>query len=413
MPILTYGINHKTAPISIREKWSFNDSQALEALQQIKHQSAMNEAVILSTCNRTEIYTTEKNQRALSAWLKKREPQRHRELQQYAYAYSGLDAIQHVMRVASGLDSMVLGEPQIFGQIKQAYQLACDVGTVGECLQQLFPSIFSASKTIRHQTNISKNSVSLAYVTLQIAKRIFSSLKSCRVLFIGTGEIIALITTYFSKQKMQQCIVAGRDIEKVQQLIDPSLGHAIRIADIPQYIKSVDIVISATASQLPILGKGMIESTLKQRKHRPMLMIDLAVPRDIEPEVAELEDVYLYNIDDLQNLIQQNKRHRESAAKQAEAMIHLQSEHYLKQLRILNSSTLISRYRQQVEKLRDHELQKALCELEKGQTPQIVLQNMARNLSNKLMHQPTAKLRQAAYDNQVDLLLSAKELLDL
>ena len=413
MPLLTYGINHKTAPISIREKWSFNHSQAIEALEHIKKQSAMNEAIILSTCNRTEIYTIEENRPALASWLQLREPAQHQQLQQYAYAYNGLDAIQHAMRVASGLDSMILGEPQIFGQMKQAYQMACDVGTVGHRLQQLFPPIFAASKTIRHNTNISKNSVSLAYVVFQVAKRIFSSLENCCALLIGCGEMIELIATHMNKQKTQKIIMAGRNIEKAQALADPHEGHAIRINDIPQYIKSADIVISATASPLPILGKGMIESTLRQKKHRPMLMIDLAVPRDIEPEVAALKDVYLYNIDDLQNLIKQNLKNRESAAKQAEVMITWQAEHYFKQLRILKSSDMISHYRHQIELLRDQELQKALHAIEQGHDAKVVLRNMARHLCNKIMHQPTAKLRQAAYDNKLDLLLLAKELFDL
>lgn len=413
MPILTYGINHKATPISVREKWSFNDTQALKALQQIKQQCAMNEAMILSTCNRTEIYTTEENTQALDSWLKQREPSQHQELEQYAYAYHGLDAIQHIMRVASGLDSMVLGEPQIFGQIKRAYQLACDAGTIGDRFQQLFPSVFSASKIIRHNTDITKNAVSLAYVIIQVAQRIFSSLDNCRVLLVGSGEMMELVATHFNQQKTAQLIIAGRNIEKARQLADPYQALAIRIGDIPQYIKSIDIVISATASPLPILGKGMVESALKAKRHRPMLMVDLAVPRDIEADVAELEDVYLYNIDELQNLIEQNMKHRESAAKQAETMVTLQAEHYFKQLRILNSGDMITRYRQQAESLRDQELQKALVELNHGNTPEEALRNMARNLTNKLMHQPTIKLRQAAYDNEIDLLLLARKLFDL
>lgn len=413
MTILTYGINHKTAPISIREKWSFSNAQALEALHDIKQKSAMNEAVILSTCNRTEIYTLEDNATALNAWLKQRKIDRHNELQSYTYSYRGLEAIQHIMRVASGLDSMVLGEPQIFGQIKQAYQIACEAGTVGQHLQHLFPSIFSVSKTIRHNTGLSKNAVSLAYVIVQVARRIFSALDKCRILLVGSGEMIDLVATHFSKHQSHQMIIASRNIEKAQQLAEPHNALAIRIGDIPQYIKSVDIVVSATASQLPILGKGMVESALKIKKHRPMLMIDLAVPRDIESEVAELEDVYLYNIDDLQNLIQQNMKHRESAAKQAETMIALEADHYLKQLRVFNSGDIITQYRQQAEALRDEELQKALFELERGRMPEAVLRNFARNLTNKLIHHPTTQLRDASYHNDIESLLLAKKLLDL
>ncbi len=413
MPLFTYGINHKTAPIAIREQWGFNKTQVLETLCQMKHHGAMNEAVILSTCNRTEIYTTETHDSALTSWLKECRHHDYRKIKPHAYSYHGLDAIEHAMRVASGLDSMILGEPQILGQMKQAYQLACQAGTVGAHFQRLFPSIFSASKNIRHNTDIGKNAISLAYVIFQIAQRIYTSLETCRLLLIGSGEMIDLVATYFSKQKTLPLIIAGRNLERTQAFAASYQGHAICMGDIPQYMQSVDIVVSATASQLPIIGKGMMERTLKRKKRRPLLMVDLALPRDIEPEVAELEDIYLYNMDDLQKVIWQNKKHRESAAKQAEAMLLLQAEHYFKQLRILNAQDVIACYRQQVEALRDQALQKALEELRRGTMAECVLQKMAYSLSNKVMHQPTTALRQAAYENQTDLLLLAKTLFGL
>ncbi len=414
MPLLAYGINHKTAPISIREKWSFDTKQTADALRDMQAFTAVNEAVLLSTCNRTEIYTVQENHSALESWLNNRPSVKQLDLTPYRYYYCGFDAIRHLIRVASGLDSMILGEPQIFGQIKQAYQLACDVGTVGQHLQHIFPAIFAASKDIRNNTAISNNPVSLAYVIVQLAKRIFTSLENCRVLLVGAGEMMELITTHLHSHGIHQITVANRHVEKASRLATPLHGCAIRIGDIPAYIKDIDIVISATASQLPILGKGMMESALKLKKYRrPVFMVDLAVPRDIEPEVAQLEDVYLYNIDDLQTVISQNMKNRETAAKQAEALVEIQAKHYLQQLRILDSSDIITRYRKQMDQLRDQELQKALQQLKRGQNAEETLNAMARNLTNKIMHQPTIKLRQAAYNNQLDLLLFAKELFEL
>jgi glutamyl-tRNA reductase len=413
MPILTYGINHKTAPIAIREKWRFNDVQATSMLQAIKHKSAMNEAVILSTCNRTEIYTLADHQPALQSWLQDWQPLGQAELAKHAYRHQGIDAVEHVMRVASGLDSMVLGEPQILGQMKRAYQLACQAGTVGKHLQQLFPRIFSASKAIRHETSISQSAVSIAYASVQIAQRIFSDLSHCRVLLVGSGEMMALVATHLEAQNVQQLTIASRHRESAQQLAAQYGAAAIRIGDIPQHLHSVDFMITATASQLPIIGKGMIESVLKQKKRRPMLMIDLAVPRDIEPEVSQLEDVYLYNLDDLQDMINANLKNRQRAAKQAEIMVGIHAEHYFKQLSVLNASDLITRYRQQVERLGEEVLQKGLADIAQGEDAAMVLPAVVRRLTNKILHQPTKELRQAAYENNMDLMLMMKKIYDL
>lgn len=406
MPIVTYGIN-QSVPIQLRERWTFSDAQALDTLAELKHDAAMNEAVILSTCNRTEIYTTRPNLVRLENWLNRKG---HQAWQEYAYSFSGQQALEHAIRVACGLDSMVAGEPQIFGQIKQAYKLACQVGMVGPQLQQLFPAIFSASKTIRHTTKVTQHSSSLAHVIVQLAKRIFSSLENCRVLLVGSGEMTHLIAHHLVNEKVSSLVVASRRVEKAQAMADAYQGIGIRMADIPEQIKSIDIVISATASQLPLIGKGMMERAIKQKKHRPTLMIDLAVPRDIEPEVAELEDVYLYNLDDLEHLLEKNKKEHQSALAQAETMVSLQAEAYLKQLRILEATDLITRYRQQTERVRDVALQKAHEALSRGKDPRAVLEQFARNLTNKLMHQPTQQIRQAAYENETDLLMLVRRL---
>ena len=413
MPILTFGINHKTAPLALREQMAFNTENMPATLQQLLNKPAINEAVLISTCNRTEIYTAIDNPSILLDWFSQQNNAHPDNIKQFCYSYQGMHAVKHLMRVATGLDSMVLGEPQILGQIKLAYKIACDAGTVGSHLQQLFPAVFCASKEIRHQTNIGKNPVSLAFATVHQAKKIFSTLKTCTVLFVGSGETIELTAAYFKKQGVKRIIIAGRNIDKTAITAKQFAAEPIQIGSIPNYLNDVNIIVSATASQLPIIGKGMIESMFKQQKRRPLFMADLAMPRDIEPETAELEDVYLYNLDDLNMIIKKNQKNRSEAAAQAEALVSLQAEHYMRQLRITDASDMIRQYREQLSEIRDQELAKALQQLNKGQNPYEVLSTFAHGLTNKCLHKPTLKLRQAASDQNMELIMLAKYLFDL
>lgn len=413
MPLITYGINHKTAPLDIREQLAFTPSTTPDALQALLDHKASNEAVILSTCNRTEIYAHASTQQALEDWLRRYQNLGELDLSPFSYTYTGVHAIQHVMRVASGLDSMVMGEPQILGQMKQAFTLAQDTGTVGQQFNRLFPAVFAATKQIRHETNIGASPVSLAYATVQLAKQIFADCSKCTVLLVGAGDITELVATHCHSLGLHKMIIANRTVEKARTLADPLHAHAIRIGDIPAYIQDVDIVITATASQLPIIGKGMIENAIKHKKRRPIFIADLAVPRDVEPQVAELEDIYLYNIDDLQNIIEQNYKNRERAAAQAETMIQIQADNYIRQLRVLDAADMIRAYRQQLETLRDDAVTKALNELAQGQNPRDVIDKLGNTLTNKMLHKPTIKLRKAAHDNQLDVLMLAKDLFDL
>ena len=410
--LVAYGINHRTAPIEIRERLAFSAEGAASALKALHQSTSVNEVVLLSTCNRTEFYTSTESSPALKLWLQSYGASND-DITPYCYQYAEIEAVQHLLRVASGLDSMVLGEPQILGQMKQAFQLACETGTVGPKMRHLFPAVFSASKKIRTQTAIGKNPVSLAYAVVQLASRIFSDLKQCNVLLIGAGETIELVATHLYGKGVHNLTIANRTLEKASVLSEQFQAKAIRIGDIPEALAAADIVVTATASQLPILGKGLLESTLKRRKRRPMLMADLAVPRDIEPEVGEIEDVYLYNIDDLQLTIAQNLKDREEAAIQAEEMVKMQALHYVRQLRVLRASDMIRQYRNQAEQLRDQELEKACEYLLKKKDPQAALAYLARNLTNKMIHSPTVKLRDAAYQEDVDLLLFAKDLFEL
>lgn len=410
MSILAYGINHHSAPIAIREKLAFDLTCLPNTLQNLVQLPAVNEAVILSTCNRTEIYTNATQPETVQHWLAEQKSLSHFNIEPYCFKHEGQDAVKHIMRVASGLDSMILGEPQVLGQMKQAYQLASDAGTVGMQLKNLFPAVFAASKIIRTQTNIGAHAVSLAYTIVQLSKHIYDQLTDCRVLFIGAGETIDLIATYLHQHKVKQIIVANRTVEKAAQIAGPIGAQIISMRDIPNYLKESDIVISATASQLPILGKGMIETALKQKKQRPLFLVDLAVPRDIEPEVAHLENVYLYNLDDLQKIISDNLKNRKAAAEQAEALIELQASHYLQHMRLQSAQDIIVHYRKKLENLSQHESQKALLQLQSGLSPQLIIEQLGYNLINKIMHEPTIQLRDAAKNTDYELITLAKKL---
>lgn len=413
MYLLAYGINHKSAPLYVRERLAFHPEQTPKMLQALISREAVNEAVLLSTCNRTEIYTASNDGSAIKEWLAKEPRLSGQYISSFCYQYQDAEMVRHLMRVASGLDSMVLGEPQIFGQIKQAYSIACDAGTVGNRLGHLFPAVFAASKQVRTQTAIGNNPVSMAYAVVQLARRIFSDLTQCKILLVGAGETIELVSTHLYGQGARQLIIANRTVERAQKLATQFQARAIRIGDVPACLTDIDIVVTATASQLPILGKGTLESALRQRKRRPIFMADLAMPRDIEPEVSELEDIYLYNLDNLQSVISQNLKNREEAARQAETMVEMQTTHYMRQLRVINAGDMIRNFREQVENVRDQELAKALEHFERSQNPQTALASLAHSLTNKIMHQPTVKLREAAYHEQLDLLLLMKDLFDL
>lgn len=413
MSLLALGINHKTAPINIREHLALAAHETKNTLEELMQKPAINEAMILSTCNRTEIYSISDNNQALENWFHNKIAPFEHDTHHLMYRHTDLQAVRHIMRVASGLDSMVLGEPQIFGQMKEAFSLACEVGAAGQRLKHLIPNVFSICKQIRHTTDIGKNPVTFAYATVQLAKQIFSKLSDCKVLLIGAGETIGLVGRHLQNQGARQFFVANRTLQKAELLAKDLQAHAIRIGDIPAYLADMDIVISATASQLPIIGKGLLETVLKKRKRKPMFMVDLAVPRDIEAEIAKLADVYLYNIDDLQQITLQNFSNREQAAKEAEALINIQAEHYLRELQIFNAGDMISRFRQQLESIGDHEIQKAKLKIQNGADATQTIEMLARNLLNKFMHHPTIKLREAAYHDRMDTILFIKEFFNL
>ncbi len=416
MTLLAFGINHKTAPVEIRERVAFSPERMPEALLGLTSQGAINEAAILSTCNRTELYCGLHGDdfSPVIEWFREFHGLEREEVEPYIYAYPDREAVRHMLRVASGLDSLVLGEPQILGQMKQAYSTADEAGAIGRQLNRLFQHTFSVAKQVRTDTAIGASPVSVAFAAVSLSRQIFSDLGEHTALLIGAGETIELVARHLHESGIERIIIANRTVEKAHVLAAEFGGYAIALSEIPEHLHEADIVISSTASPLPILGKGAVESALKQRKHRPMFMVDIAVPRDIETEVGELEDVFLYTVDDLQEVIEEGLRSRKEAAEQAEEIIDTQVSHFMGWLRSLDSVETIRLFRRHGEGVRDQVLEQYLAQLRKGaKSPEQLMQEMARQLTNKLMHAPCAQMKQAGFDGRNELLDAARELFDI
>lgn len=415
MAFLALGINHKTASVDIRERVAFTPEQMVSALQQLCRQQPNREAAILSTCNRSELYLEQETADAESVlrWLADYHQLNLDDLRAAAYIHQDEAAVRHMMRVACGLDSMVLGEPQILGQMKSSYAVAREAGTVGSLLGRLFQATFSTAKTVRTDTAIGENPVSVAFAAVSLAKQIFANLSKSQALLIGAGETITLVARHLHEQGVKRIVVANRTLERASQLAEQFGAHAVLLSDIPQELVHSDIVISSTASQLPILGKGAVESALKQRRHKPIFMVDIAVPRDIEPEVGELDDVYLYSVDDLHEVIEENIKSRQGAAQAAEEMVLNGTGEFMQRLRELAAVDVLKAFRQQAERLRDEELHKARRALANGTSPEDALAALARGLTNKLLHAPSVQLKKLSADGRTDALAVVQALFAL
>jgi glutamyl-tRNA reductase len=415
MTLLAVGINYNTAPVSIRERLAFPAETLKPSLQALWQMKDISEAAILSTCNRTEFYCTSntENQKILIDWVAQCKKIDSIDFLPYLYCHKDSQLIRHMFRVACGLDSMVLGEPQILGQMKTAYQAACDAGTLGKQLGKLFQHTFTAAKKVRTDTAIGSSPVSVAFAAVQLAQQIFDKLSDQTALLIGAGETIELTARHLSQHGIGRIIIANRTYDKAHTLAMQFNGYAITLSELPNHLAEADIVISSTASQLPILGKGRVESALKKRKHKPIFMVDLAVPRDIEAEVEQLRDVYLYTVDDLQHTITQNMNSRRQAAEQAEEIIEAQVNHFLAWLRAQGAQSTIRDYRLQAEQSRDEALQKAVALLKSGSPAEEVLNRLAYNLTNKIIHTPSVQIREAAENGRHDLINAARELFNL
>jgi len=415
MQLLALGINHKTAPVDLREQAVFAPEILADALEDITRRGVAEEVTIVSTCNRTEIYCglPPEQESETYDWFCRYLKLDSSEVKPYLYQHPGELAVQHAFRVASGLDSMVLGEPQILGQMKNAFATAHKAGTTGKILNRLFQQTFSVAKTVRTDTAIGASAVSVASAAVTLAKQIFSDLSQKTVLLIGAGEMVELCARHLAEKEIGHMIVANRTVERAELVAKEFGAEAISLTEMPLRLSDADIVISSTASQLPILGKGTVESALKERKHRPMFMVDIAVPRDVESEVGELSDVYLYTVDDLKDVVQESLKSRQEAANEAEKIIDDKVVEFMRWAHTLDAVPTIRALRESAVAIREAEVDRAKRLLARGEDPIKVLEQLARSLANKLTHDPTAVLRQADHDGDALLLEAARRLFNL
>lgn len=415
MDLLAIGINHNSAPVSLREKIAFVPEQLADALRAVKTATNLREIAILSTCNRTELYCAVKTRDAdpIVEWLCNYHNLTLADLESSFYTHWDDDAVSHLMRVAVGLDSMLLGEPQILGQLKTAFTIAQSAGTLGPLLNRLSQRTYSIAKKVRTDTAIGESPVSVAYAVATLAGQIFADIASCNALFIGAGETIELVSRHLINAGLKNLVVANRTLHRALQLTSKIGGKATGLSEIGAHLVNTDIVISSTASQLPLLGKGAVETALKLRRHKPIFMVDLAVPRDIEPEVGGLADIYLYSIDDLQEIVSKNLRNREDAALEAESLISVGVSEFAHDYRSLGAVNTLVTFRQKVDRVKEQELGKALHQLYQGGDPEAVLKQLANRLTNKIIHAPSIQLKKAGAEGRTELLDSARELFDL
>jgi glutamyl-tRNA reductase len=417
MTLLALGINHKTAPVSLRERVVFSPDKLGVALDSLLQQPLVQGGVVLSTCNRTELYLSvdeQENQREqLIRWLCEYHQLRPEDVNGSLYWHQDNAAVSHLMRVASGLDSLVLGEPQILGQVKKAFAESQRGHSLSSELERLFQKSFTVAKRVRTETDIGASAVSVAFAACTLARQIFESLADVTVLLVGAGETIELVARYLREHNVQKMVIANRTRERAQALATEVGAEVITLAELDEQLVQADIVISSTASTLPIIGKGMMERTLKARRNQPMLMVDIAVPRDIEPEVGKLPNIYLYSVDDLHAIIQHNLAQRKAAAVQAESIVQQESSDFMAWLRAQSAVETIRDYRAQADELRAEMTAKALAAIQQGNDVEAVIQELTHRLTNRLIHAPTKSLQQAARDGDQNRLQILRDSLGL
>ncbi|KAB2927861.1 MAG: glutamyl-tRNA reductase [Dechloromonas sp.] len=411
--IFTLGINHHSAPLAIRERVAFGAEKLSHALADLTRSQPVKEVAILSTCNRTEIYCAAETPDVVIDWLSRYHQVERSELAPYLYTHDQPEAIRHAFRVASGLDSMVIGEPQILGQMKDAVRAAEESGTLGTQLHKLFQRSFSVAKEVRSTTAIGANIVSMAAAGVHLAERIFESIEEQRIIFIGAGEMIELCAAHFCARQPKQVTIANRTLERGRALAERYNGTAIRLDDLAEHIARHDIVVSCTASPLPIIGLGMVERAVKARRHRPMFMVDLAVPRDIEEEVGELDDVFLYTVDDLAQVVESGLESRQAAVVEAESIIAARVEDFLGWLSARDTVPVIRSLRDSAERMRRHEVEHAMKLLARGEAPEKVVEQLSQRLTNKFLHAPTQTLNSAEGSDRSELQQAASRLFHL
>ncbi|XOV85861.1 MAG: glutamyl-tRNA reductase [Pseudomonadota bacterium] len=415
MDLLVIGINHKTAPVAVRERVAFTPDQLGHALHDLRVTEGLEEVAILSTCNRTEIYAVhpDHDHGGVAAWLANYHNIPLESLSESLYVHTGQASVRHLLRVASGLDSMVLGEPQILGQVKDCFNQAKTHRTLGSQLERLSQNTFRIAKRVRTSTAIGQTPVSVASIAVDLASQLFSNFAGCNVMLIGAGETIELVGKHLRNAGVSRLVIANRTLANAETLAEILDGDAATLGDIPDLLVHTDILIASTGSQLPILGKGTVESALKQRRHKPIFMVDLAVPRDIEPEIAELRDVYLYGIDDLEQIIAENISNREEAAREAEAIIDNALAEIEDEDKSRDALDVLVSFRNHHESLKQGELEKALQRLAKGEAPETVLTSLANQLTNKIIHTPSVQIKLASTEGRNNIVDAVCELFQL
>src|SRR5690625_367915 len=406
--VLTFGLNHVSAPVQVRERVAFPMNVLRPALEGLRSAfgSSVREAAILSTCNRTEIYCAAESHvvEHLPQWMAEFNRVRATDLTPHLYRYEHNNAVRHAFRVASGLDSMVLGEPQILGQMKDAVRAADEAGTLGTLLHQLFQQTFSVAKAVRTQTAIGAHSVSMAAAAVRLAERVFGDLQQTNVLFIGAGEMIELCAAHFATKKPKKMVVANRTRERAELLASRFHANTMRLADLPDHFEQFDVVGSSTATTLPILGVGVVVRAVKARRHRPMVMVDLDVPRDIEAEVSRLSDFYLYSVDDLAGIVQKASDARQAAVLQAESIIDNQVQQFMHWLENRALVPTLIQVQERAEAVALHDKQRAHRMLARGDSPEEVLDWLSHSLTQRFLHGPLTTLKDSQ-DEQREVLL--------
>jgi glutamyl-tRNA reductase len=412
MALLVLGINHNSAPLAWRERVAFGDEAARAALPTLTALPGVSEAALVNTCNRTELVANVEpdQENEVVDWLHAHQNLTAGSLDGFLYRHRDGDAIRHLFRVASGLDSMVLGEPQILGQLKDAWRLAHESGTIGTTLERLFQQSFSVAKRVRTETGIGRHPVSVAYCAVRLAQDAFTDLTQATVMLIGAGETIELALRHLEQAKVGRLMIANRTLANAQALAQRNGAFALPLSEIDRHLHEADIVISATGARQRVLERGQVVAALKARRRKPMFLLDLAVPRDIDPDCATLEDAFLYAVDDLKQIIDRNMDQRRAGAREAETLIELQVEHYLAWWRAQSSAGPLRRLRADGELARTEALEKARAELAAGRSPQETLELLAHTLTNRLLHAPTARLREAAERGDIALLTAAERL---
>lgn len=414
MNLYALGINHETAPVDIRETVSFSADKILNALQELKNQGLTTENIILSTCNRSEIYFTVKDKQAeqVIAWLHQFFELADKQLEPYIYLYEDLEAVKHIMRVATGLNSLVLGEPQILGQLKDAYNLAQKSNTINHNLDKLFQHVFRTAKQVRTDTEIGSSAVSVAFAAVSLVRQFYGDMPAQTAVLVGAGETIELVARHLKEAQIGRIIIANRTLDRAQALAERVDGYAIELTDLAAHLHEADIIIASTGSPDTIIRPQMIENALKKRKNSPIFMVDIAVPRDIDANISKIKNTYLYSVDDLQDIIASNRQSRQDAAEKAEDIIELQANKFISQhLAVQKVNPIIKDFRAQAENAKQKLLAKAKHRLELGDNPVEILEKLAHQLTNKILHTPSKNLFAAGLEGNQSVIEKAENLL--